>query len=63
MNSRDLEQVRVFKRYLTQRAGRTRSRLLRSQIRRWVAEIDAAGFDRRGVDESASEEITRLKAA
>jgi len=47
MNSRNLEQVRVFKRYLMGKAGRTRSRLLRSQIRRWVERCDAARFDRR----------------
>ena len=63
MNSRNLEQVRIFKRYLTQKAGRTRSRLMRAQIRRWVERLDAAHFDMRDEDERASEQITRLKVA
>ena len=54
MNSRDSEQVRVMRRYLLERAGRTRSALVRNQIRRWVGEIDAARFGRRRVDEGAS---------
>ncbi len=41
MNSRDLAQVSVFRRYLLERADRSRSRLMREQIRRWVEWIDA----------------------
>ncbi len=41
MNSRNLEQVRVFRRYLMERADRSRSRLMRAQIRRWIEWIDA----------------------
>jgi hypothetical protein len=41
MNSRDLEQVGVFRRYLMERADRSRSRLMRDQIRRWVEWVDA----------------------
>jgi hypothetical protein len=65
MNSKDLEQVRILRRYLLDRAGRTRSPLVRNQIRRWVEQCDAARFGRRGVNESASsEEIAFfLKAA
>ena len=42
MNSRNLEQARIFKRYLMERADRSPSRLMRDQIRRWVERLDAA---------------------
>ena len=42
MNSRNMEQARIFKRYLLERANRSRSRLMRDQIRRWVERLDAA---------------------
>ena len=41
MNSRNLEQVGVFRRYLLKKAARSRSRLMRDQIRRWVEWVDA----------------------
>ena len=41
MNSKNLEQARIFKRYLLERANRSRSRLMRDQIRRWVERLDA----------------------
>ena len=40
MNPRDMEQVSVFRRYLLERADRSRSRLMRDQIRRWVEWVD-----------------------
>ncbi len=41
MNSHDEEQVSIFKRYLLARADRSRSRLVKQQVRRWVEWIDA----------------------
>ena len=63
MNSRDQEQVELYRRYLLEKADRSGSRLIRAQILRWVERGDAARFDGRAKDESASEEMTRSKAA
>ncbi len=40
MNSKDREQVGVFRRYLLARADRSRSRLIKEQVRRWVEWVD-----------------------
>ncbi len=40
MNSKDQEQVGVFRRYLLARADRSRSRLIKAQVRRWVEWAD-----------------------
>ncbi len=40
MNSKDQEQVGVFRRYLLARADRTRSRLIKEQVWRWVEWVD-----------------------
>ncbi len=61
MNSRNLEQVRVFRRYLMERADRSRSRLVRDQIRRWVEWIDA--IRRRDELRDMNEEMSRYRAA
>ncbi len=42
MNIKDHEQVELYKRYLLERADRSRSRLVRDQVRRWVEWVDAA---------------------
>ncbi len=63
MNYKDLEQVGVFRRYLMEQADRSRSRLMRAQILRWVEQCDAVRFDMRTEDEKASEHMIRLKAA
>ncbi len=61
MNRKDVEQVGVFRRYLLERADRSRSRLVRDQVRRWVEWIDAI----RSRDErrDMNEEMNRFKAA
>ncbi len=64
MNYKDLKQVGVFRRYLLERADRSRSRLMRAQILRWVEQCDAVRFNMRTTeDEKASEHMIRLKAA
>ncbi len=63
MNSRDLEQVSVFRRYLLERADQSRTRLMREQIRRWVEWTDAVQKRERDERRDLSEEINRLKAA
>ncbi len=42
MNSKDLEQAGLFRRYFLERAERSRSQLIRGQIRRWGERLDAA---------------------
>lgn len=61
MNSRNLEQTRIFKRYLMKRADR--SRLVRNQIWRWVELLDAVQGRERDERRSMNKEITRLMAA
>jgi hypothetical protein len=63
MNSRDLEQVGVFRRYLLGRAARSRSRLMRNRIMRWVEQCDAARFGMRDERRRGDAEMSRLKAA
>ena len=62
MNSRNLEQARIFKRYLMKRADRSRSRLVRDQIRRWVERLDAARFSSRDHGHEARESVLPLEA-
>jgi len=59
MNSRNLEQVRVFRRYLMERAGQSRSRLMRDQIRRWVEWADALCNDERDERRTRNAELRR----
>ncbi len=42
MNSKDIEQAGVFKLYLLEKAERSRSRLIKDQIQRWIERLDAA---------------------
>ncbi len=42
MNSRDQEQVNLYKSYLLEKANRSPSRLVRDQIRRWLDHADAS---------------------
>jgi hypothetical protein len=46
MNSRNQEQVGVFRSYLMEKADRSRSRLMRDQIRRWIEWVDAIKAER-----------------
>ncbi len=61
MNPKDQEQVGVFRRYLLERADRSRSRLMRAQIRRWVEWVDA--IQERQRNERRDEEWNRMRAA
>jgi hypothetical protein len=60
MNSKDLEQMGVFRRYLLERADRSRSRLFRNQIRRWVEWVDAMRNNERDERPSRGEELRRV---
>jgi len=62
MNARNQEQVSVFRRYLLERPDRSRSRLVRAQIRCWIEWIDALQERRRNQPKSMKQEI-RLRAA
>jgi hypothetical protein len=55
--------VGVFRRYLLERADRSRSRLMRAQIRRWVELVDAVQRQEWNERRRMNEEITRLNAA
>jgi len=59
MNSRNLEQVCVFRRYLMEKADRSRSRLMRDQIRRWVEWVDAISGNERHDLRRRNEELRR----
>ena len=63
MNSSDEEQVELYRRYLLEKADRSRSRLMRAQILRWVEWADAVEKSERDERRSMNKEITRLKAA
>ncbi len=59
MNSRDEEQVGVFRHYLLRRAERSRSRLIREQVRRWVEWLDAVRQDERDQRNKMNKEMRR----
>ena len=61
MNYKDQEQVGVFRRYLVERADRSRSSLMRAQIRRWIEWIDAVRT--RDERRNRNGEMNRLKGA
>jgi hypothetical protein len=61
VNFRNEQQVGIFKRYLLERADRSRSRLMRAQIQRWVEWVDA--ICRRHDRQARIEQIRRLEAA
>ncbi len=41
MNSRDLEQFGIFKRYLMERSVQSRARRIKAEIQRWIEWVDA----------------------
>ncbi len=59
MNRKDQEQVGVFRHYLLERAHRSRSRLIREQVRRWVEWVDAVQKRQRDERKSMNEELRR----
>jgi len=61
MNFRNEQQVSVFRRYLVEQADRSRSRLMRAQIRRWVEWVDA--ICRRDDRQAKNVQIQHLKTA
>lgn len=63
MNRKDQEQVELYRRYLLERADRSRSRLVRDQVRRWVEWVDGVEEREREERRSMNEDIDRMKAA
>ncbi len=63
MNARDQEQVDLCRCYLLQLADRSRSRLVRDQIRRWVQWVEAVQNREREERRSVNRETNCLKAA
>ena len=59
MNCKDQEQVGVFRRYLLRQADRSRSRLIKEQVRRWVEWADAVQQRERDQGKSMDEELRR----
>ncbi len=59
MNSRDEEQVGVFRSYLLRRAEHSRSRLIREQVLRWVEWLDAVREQERDQRRKINRELRR----
>ncbi len=59
MNRKDQEQVDLCRRYLLERADRSRSRLVKEQVRRWVDWLDAVQRSERDEGRATREELRR----